>query len=78
MPLLKPSASDFTSFTRVNAQAFPAGRQTPKLVTSSSAPPAVSVVASVTKASATAAVVAARATLLAQVTHRTPTTKVYH
>jgi hypothetical protein len=78
MPLLKPSASDFTTFKRLNAQAFPVGAQTPKVVASTSAPAKVSVVAAITKASATAAKVVAPAVVTAQATVKTTTTKVYH
>lgn len=78
MPLLKPSASDFTAFTKANAQAFPANSVVPKVVASSSAPAKVSVVASITKASATAAKVVAPVTVIAQATAKTTTTKVYH
>lgn len=78
MPLLKPSASDFTTFKKLNAQAFPVGSTVPKVVSSSVVPQTVSVVASITKASATAAKVVAPVAVIAQAKAKTPTTNVYH
>lgn len=78
MPLLKPSASDFTAFQKANAQAFPVGSTVPKLVSSSAVPSTVSVIRSITRANAITPQVVAGVSILAQATVKTPTTKVYH
>jgi hypothetical protein len=63
---------------KLNAQAFPVGSTTPKVVKSTAVPPKVSIITTVTKASATAAKVVAPISVIAQATVKTPTTKVYH
>jgi len=73
MPILKGASSDFTDFVKSNAQAIPAGSIAPKVVATSVPAPKLSVTATLTKATAVAAVVAPKTTVVSQADLKTNT-----